>query len=145
MYGIQASRKGYDLADAENNELIVSSSYNTLKIVQEYSDTLTLSASELDWAEETETVTHNLGYKPIVLLYYKEPSISRWVQGPSVIPGSAASSPIGYYVSATYEHTSDNAFDIILEYFRDIGDPASINMDYKLFLLLEPREDAWYD
>ena len=144
-YGIKASKKGEDVKSASNDKLSFSSSLNTLKIKTEYTGSVSITVStEIDWNDESATINHNLGYRPIVMLYYKDPSSSRWIQGPSVIPGSN-STPLGYQISGTYEHTSVNQIVLTFSYFRDTGDPGTINILYKLYLLLEPRKDAWYN
>ena len=150
MYGAKGTITGKDVATASPFEQVFNSSYNTLKILSEVEGTATMSAAnEFDSAFTDVTITHNLGYEPLVMLYYKDPSSGRWLQGPSIIPGGNTASPLGYYISGTYVIFSlgyDPLNELLLSfiYFRDAGNPASIGIDYKLFLLLEPRKDAWY-
>ena len=149
-YGAKASKSGVSVDSASPFEQVFNSSYNTLKILSETRGTATMSAaSEFDTAFTDVRITHNLGYEPLVMFYYKDASSGRWIQGPSIIPGGN-STPIGYYISGTYVIFSlgyNPLTELLLSfvYFRDTGQPASISIEYKLFLLLEPREDAWYE
>lgn len=148
-YGAKGSRVK-DVSVALPFEQVFNSSYNTLKILSEVKGTAVMNAaSEFDSAFTDVLITHNLGYEPLIMLYYKDPSSGRWISGPSIIPGGNGASPLGYYISGTYVvfslgYDPLNEFLLSFIYFRDTGQPASINIEYKMFLLLEPREDAWY-
>lgn len=151
MYGAKASKPNIDIGSAEAFEQVFNSSYNTLKILSEVTGTATMTASSEFTSDIVDVeITHNLGYSPLIMLYYKDPSSGRWLQGPSIIPGGNGASPLGYYISGTYVifktgYNPLTEFVLSFIYFRDSGQPASIDIDYKLFLLLEPRQDAWYD
>jgi len=61
-YGIKISKAGEDVTTATGDDLIFSSSYNTLKISGVYAKSITANNET-----KTETTAHGLGYKPAFL------------------------------------------------------------------------------
>jgi len=62
-YGIKISKPGYDVKTASPHQLVFSSKYQTLKIKQQGSGTIT------DSGGRTHTIAHNLGYVPMFLVH----------------------------------------------------------------------------
>jgi hypothetical protein len=74
FHGIKVSQTGSDVFTAEDNELVMSSDFNTFKIVQTGElDVAMPSVSQVGaGADENSngyTVAHNLGYVPIFIAY----------------------------------------------------------------------------
>jgi len=66
FYGLKISQEGTDVYSAEDAELHFNSDSNVLKIVGSGTVTLPFAA---DGTTQTVTVTHNLGYVPIVYAF----------------------------------------------------------------------------
>jgi len=83
-YGLKISKPGYDVSSASDSELVYSSKFDTLKVFSSGSGSITVPNP---MAEQTVTITHNLGYRPAFMFY---------TQIFDVFSGSVTS---GYYMS----------------------------------------------
>ena len=72
-YGIKVSRAGHDVKTAAGKNLIFNSGHNTLKVFGLYSKTINCSGHK----EKTESVAHNLGYRPAFLAICTNSSVTR--------------------------------------------------------------------
>lgn len=64
-YGIKVSKPGFDVNTAATKDLFLDTSYPLLKIKQSGSGSLSIS----DGGSDSDTIAHNLGYKPRVMVY----------------------------------------------------------------------------
>ncbi len=72
---IKVSKEGYDvLKETDPRNFIFDSDYNHLKTAGSGTIQKTLGNS----SNTTETVAHGLGYRPLVLCYWKEDSEGKW-------------------------------------------------------------------
>ena len=62
-HGIRVAKPGYDVKTADPHQLIFSSEYQTLRVQQQVSGTITDSGCL------THTIAHNLGYKPLFIAH----------------------------------------------------------------------------
>lgn len=75
-YGIKVSQEGYDVKSADDDKLVMSSAFNSFKIVA--TGTLSLSAPSLNTGganygssiPSTSSFNHGLGYTPTILAYW---------------------------------------------------------------------------
>jgi hypothetical protein len=65
-YGIRISQDGYDVKNAQENQLVYNSKYNSLKISDENTDSATLPTGNR-W-----TYQHGLGYPPSSMVFFKD-------------------------------------------------------------------------
>jgi hypothetical protein len=65
FYGLKVSKPGIDVYTAPDSDLIFNSSQNVFKIVQSGTVDIVTGAGEAN----DVTVTHNLGYAPVVIAY----------------------------------------------------------------------------
>ena len=63
-YGIKVSKAGYDVKTTADKNLILTSKYPVLKVKMQGSSYVNVSGTS-----GTKTTTHNLGYKPIALVF----------------------------------------------------------------------------
>ena len=64
--GIEVSQAGHGVGTATDDLLIVNDQFSILKVFKEGDGTLTLPGAD---ASSIGTITHNLGYKSVVLVY----------------------------------------------------------------------------
>lgn len=82
-YKIAVSKAGYNvLTETDSNNLIFSSSYNTLKYATSGSSTVTVPSNENPFTQENVIVTHNLGYVPFFVAFMKESGLTRYYNLP---------------------------------------------------------------
>lgn len=63
-YGIKISKSGHDVRTATEDDIIITSVRNCLKVDNVVHDTITTDANGL----ATKTVTHSLGFVPVIVL-----------------------------------------------------------------------------
>lgn len=73
--GIKVSQDGYDVLTATNSQLIMSSAFNMFKIIATGSGRISAGAAG---SSTYVDITHNLGVKPVVLLFGYPPDTSQW-------------------------------------------------------------------
>lgn len=88
----------------------------------------------------TKDIVHNLGYKPIVRAFVKMSaySVTGWREVPISYYVRVWYEDIGMIIedrSITYQHIDNNT----IRFYGDAG------TEIKVFLYLEPREEAWYE
>ena len=117
---IVVAKEGYDaLTETDPNNLRYDSQYDTLKYYKSGSVDLAVSAADAE-----TSITHNLGYIPLFIVYHNTPSAStRYSMTPFVFEDV---SDYGY-ISA-YADTTKIYFTIHTNSFV-----ATINFKYKIF------------
>ena len=128
-WGIKISKSGTDVNTAGTNNLLMDSTYPILKIKQSGSGTLSLSSGVGD----SDTITHNLGFIPKVLVYGEFYDIST----DSVTPGywrypSDEGRLFDAYTYATYITTTTELI-ISSEYTDWVDNSVDIHYFYYIF------------
>jgi hypothetical protein len=139
MQGLKVSKPGKAVASTDPRDFTLHSQYNIPKIATEGSGTI--SINNVTYLNSVN-ITHNLGYKPQVLLYMQHPATDIWFLSPGKFDSSYDDST--YSISITSSHVNVNT--IRFEFGVDNLAPSyPVTIPYKYFILVEPREDAWYD
>lgn len=138
------ARNDYDLRTCDEKYLNIDSTKNTLKLSSRYEiaiDTATDGTDPLWSPGYKYTLTHNLGFKPIVDAYvfaewynlfgWRKLPLNYWIR--EVIPGMGTIFLVGVLY---YQHKDDNT---IVFYSGELGTPLTV------LLYLDPRKDAWYE
>lgn len=137
-YGIKVAKEGKDITSTDPRDYRFHSGINILKIFKEGFGTKSVAHGVVG----TVDVTHNLGYKPMVFSYFKHPSNGHWYSAPCrtyEYGGSAT-----WDLMSVMKHTSNNQIQIRL-YDGDPAMPLSpTNVNYKYYILADPRENDWY-
>jgi len=140
-FGIKASMPGNNVNVSSGNDISVSSTYNTFKIFYEEYGTKSLDVS-VDWTYE-----HNLGYKPIVFFFVKHPESGRWHKAPCKIGASTeVDNSVTWEMYGMYENTDTNT--VTFSIYESIALPyptPPIDVEYKYYILVDPREGMWYE
>lgn len=96
-FGFKVSLPGYDAPTAPDQSLYASSSWPLIKIDQDLSGTLTL-----DSVTGNETITHNLGYPPLIFIWSHiggfAPAFISGINSQTVTLSGAPSDEIQYYI-----------------------------------------------
>lgn len=78
-YGVKVSKIGKSVSSATPTDFIMSSEWGTIKFFKYGAGSKTVNASSV----VTETITHNAGFFPIVVLYVElTPTSGRWYLAP---------------------------------------------------------------
>ena len=73
-YGVSVSKPGKDVTSVEPRDFVVNSKYTAIKIVQDSLGTITVGT-----AGAYGTITHNLGFVPMIMLYTElTPNSDQW-------------------------------------------------------------------
>jgi len=138
-YGIKVAKVGKNINSSDINDYTFHSSINMLKIYKEGFGTKSVSTGVV----ATIDVTHNLGYKPMVFSYFKHPSDGHWYSAPCRTYDYETIPPT-WDLMSVMKHLDNNKIQIRL-YDGDPAMPTSpTNVDYKYYILADPRENAWY-
>lgn len=73
-YGIKVSQAGVDVTDATADQLVMSSDFNMFKVVASGTDTVTIANPATHYGTYTTSVAHDLGYKPMFIVYVSAPA-----------------------------------------------------------------------
>lgn len=114
-HGIKVSREGVDVSTAGEDDLILSSAFNNLKVTKVIETVQTPSDTQISNALITWTVNHGLGYVPVVMGSFSFPG-----------GGSASKNPLPFYYLHRDTGFAANAITIA------ITDVNSISITYKL-------------
>ena len=134
---IQVARNGYSLEDDVNYHTL-DTRFNTLKVKTEYAGT----ASVITQVDYVINVSHNLGYKPFVLFYFKHPDTDKWYLAPAKVDSGSG----GWVLNGVYQHTDTNTVKFKLyDNLTGLGEmPSSpTDVEYKYYIFIDPRKDAW--
>lgn len=90
-YGLKVSKPDFDVLSAADDELVFNSSQNVFKIVDKFSQPFTLTSAATTIAT-TVTITHNLGYKPLIVSFVDITTLTNGTTGvypvPVFVPGT---------------------------------------------------------
>lgn len=125
---MKVSKEGFDAVTADNDDLIFNSNQNVFKIVQTEVATLPADATGPPYTSSV-TVTHGLGYKPVVLAYAGVGANSVQLPFTGYNVGASVTITQAYYVGfITTTQVTFHAFDI--------NNPLSA-LDVRYYLLQE--------
>lgn len=143
-YGIKSARKNENVRLSDIVSNTINSLKNTLKIAMSGYGTASVPSLGMVGGPRWELeVDHNLGYKPIVLFYYKHPSNSRWHKA---ISYTNVNSGASWALYASYSHVDTNTVKFVL--YDGVLDPMPLDptdVEYKYYIMIDPRKDAWYE
>lgn len=138
-YGIKVAKNGKSITSTNIRDYTLHSSINMLKIFKEGFGTKSVTTGVV----ATTDVTHNLGYKPMVFSYFKHPSDGHWYCAPCRTYDFEHTPP-NWDLMSVMKHVDSNKIQIRL-YDGDPAMPTSpTNIDYKYYILADPRENDWY-
>jgi len=143
-FGIRSSRRDVDARKGEILLQTITSLKNTLKVATSGYGTASVptdyGTTGIKWELD---ITHGLGYKPIILFYYKHPTNDRWHRA---ISYSDINSGASWALYAGYSNTDVNTVKLFM--YDGLLDPmpsTPTNVDYKYYIMVDPRKDAWYE
>ena len=128
--GIKVSKEGKNALTAGIKDLLLDTSYPLLKVKASGSGTLSISDGTVD----SDTISHNLGYVPNVMVYGQTYSVnggiknSRYIRYPYRESISTYTSEFGYTVTTTQliisggfydESSNSDTFDYFYYIFYD--------------------------
>jgi len=122
-YGFRISEEGKDVKTCEDKECVFTSKYSLAK--GGMSGTVNITDSG-DPAEGTATITHNLGFIPIVRIFML--TEGEYIEIPETEWGAGV-----YIFDVYYEHTSTNAITIYASLWID-GETASLDLDFTYYI-----------
>lgn len=129
MFGIKICRKNVSVEDAEVKDLLIDTSYPLLKVKMAGSGTLSVS----DGSGDVDTITHNLGYVPRVLVYGQTYDIST-----GLVNSGYTSYPFfegfgGPILSWSYYSVSTTQLKIYGDFYDESGNSANLGYFYYIF------------
>lgn len=137
---VLATRRGKDVFSTDIRDFTFRSDKNMIKYGLSGHGTASVSTGVV-W---TLDVVHNQGYKPSVLFYFKHPGHDRWY----LAPGKGdINSDAPWALNGSFKNTDVNTTQLRL-YDDDLFDPmpaSPTNVEYKYFILVEPRQGVWYE
>lgn len=145
-YGIKIARRGKDINSNDPNDYTLHSGYNTVKIAEE--GTITGSFKTGDGTYEvSDTISHNLGYKPLVRSYARIDESGVWILAPAKHEITTGSDTWTFYTNFT--HDNDNQVTFSAGSAPPLGTSAptanTYNVTIKYYILIDPLKDAWYE
>lgn len=121
-YGIKVMNVGKSITSTEPRDYVFNSAYGAVKIVHESLGTISLSGT----ADTSGTVTHSLGFAPMILLY-SELSANKWHFGFPFTPEETMS--INPDPTKTYVGTA------IAKVTYNKNSAGTANLRYKMFIM----------
>jgi len=137
-------RKGYDRNNANTRFRNIDTTKNTLKEFNTYSGTLTADAGN-SYLDEV-TITHNLGYHPLIMTWggfaigYGNFDLFQFNY---ITAATMASDPTD--VSAYIEFVNTDSFKLIYTTAGFNGVPFESSIDYVCKVFVDPAREAWYE
>lgn len=168
-YGLKISLPGHSIWSNTPEDFVLDTSQNRLKIHSEYHDTYTMAKLDegecpagVPTAPCSFTITHNLGYYPMVWFFVKDDMDSRFHLAPlyyPYYPSGGAPTPSSTGLVAGYEvYTTGTSPNYTYDYdkinfwigrfspFLYDGDNNIVaNIEYKILIFVDPAKDAWYE
>jgi len=143
MQGIKVSKPDKDASSTNPRDFTIHSQYNIFKIAEEGGGTATISVGDSGW---DSTITHNLGYKPLVYFYFEHHELERWILAPGGIDHfTTGGEDIEDRVTGWAVNDDINNTTFYLEYLPEESPIVDTLIRYKYYIMIEPREDAWYE
>ena len=141
--GIKVSKPGKDASSTDPRDFTLHSQYNIFKIAEEGGGTATIPVGDFGW---DSTITHNLGYKPQVYFFFEHHIIERWILAPGRADHfTTGGEDIEDSVTGWYVNDNNNQTTFFLEYYPEEPPEEDAKIRYKYYIMIEPREDAWYE
>lgn len=138
-YGIKVAKKGSNVNSTNPRDYNFHSGINMLKVFREVSGVKSVARGVVG----TIDITHNLGYKPMMFSYFRHPSDGHWYSAPCRTFDYGTQPPT-WDLMVLMKHLNNNQIQIRMY----DGDPAMpttpTNINYKYYILADPRQDAWY-
>jgi len=104
-FGIKVSKEGSDVKLVSVQDLLIDTQYPILKIAASGSGTLSVS----DGSSDSDTIAHNLGYIPKVMVYGQTYSANGGIKNSRYFRYPYLESSVGqYYSEFTYSLTTSN-------------------------------------
>ena len=141
MKGIKVSKPGKDVSSTDPKDFTLHSQYNILKVVKEGSGTASIGDTTYEWSSD---ITHDLGYRPQMFFYFQHPQTERWIWTPGVADTNSVGASVDREISGAISHVSVDVVRMTLQ-STPWAPSFPISVKYKYFILVEPREDAWYE
>lgn len=127
--GVKLSQQGYDVTSATADQLIFSTDFNSFKIVQSGTGTVSYAGSS---GQATATVAHNLGYVPAAMVYYDDGTQIFGTPWSLATSAGLVSQIIDWYVTST---------DLVLRFTKlNVAGgtySSDATIDYRYYLLQE--------
>ena len=123
-YGIKVSKPGFDVKDSLGEDLVLFSTYNSPKIIQEAVGTQSFTGT----AFTSGTVNHNLGYVPGYDFWADPGANGSWFS-------QAGGQEVGPGTNLTY-YTEINSADLIV--FGRVEGGGTINLVYHYLIYVDP-------
>lgn len=141
-FGIKTSRRGNDVLSAEPNDLVFSSKYKTLKVFASGSGSIDWTPTAMIFYTSI-TITHNLGYEPIVFFYYKndKSDCNKWFQAACMAPGLPTGTPSEGFPMAGDYNVDSSTVTLSLTYYTGASSFPALTIPYKYFICIEPEQD----
>lgn len=145
---ILGSRRGVDVKNALPQELNYDSDKNTWKYQKRYQGNLKITIPGGGFYEiGSVKIEHNLGYKPQLLGTFisdidpDTPAVGRTVK----IPGTFGFSAVYDYIESAYV-PGDNESWIYFQFIQGwVSSNTEANIEYDVYILIEPEIDPWYE
>jgi hypothetical protein len=133
-YGLKVSNPGKDVGSETPEDLIFNSVYSTVKVVQEPADgvyyTVTIDAS----SSVVITITHNLGFAPLVLLFTElKPNSGHWYCGGLAWPSPSDCSDNVYLDGEVDSGTYVDETYLKIRYTNGTGSQKTVKYYYYIF------------
>jgi hypothetical protein len=138
-YGIKTVKLGKDINSVNPNDYTFNSKYNMFKVYLEEFSTISLT----EGVEFQKNSTHDLAYKPHLLGYFKHPSNGMW----HLMPCNAdINTGAGWLLGANFVNIDDNTVQVrVRDGILDPMPSTPTDIDLKLFIMADPRDDTWFE
>ena len=127
-YGIKVSKPGVDVLTAGVKDLYLDTSYPILKVKASGTGSLSIS----DGGSDSDTITHNLGYIPKVLVYGEFYSVYSGAKSAYYRRYPIREFLSTYFGEFSYSVT-DTQLTIIGEFYDELAYSGTFNYFYYLF------------
>lgn len=140
-WGLKVSKPGYDVGNATNDQLIFNSSQNVFKIVQTGSVTIpsctvTTAATSYGSNAAAASITHNLGYVPILLAFINDGGSGNYILLPDQLFAQGASQfALAWYRG--FSTTTTASFEIDMLAYNYVAGYTVSSQSVKYYLLQE--------
>lgn len=143
-YGVKIVKRGKSLMSQNVCDYSLHSGINTLKLlgndVFDGNFNLTVQKGIIS----TKTLSHNLGYKPMVFAFFKHPETNRYCAMPCRTFNYSNQPPTWDLIGLT-KHLNNNQVQVRLY----DGDPpmptGSTTVNVKCYIAVDPRKGDWYE
>lgn len=137
-YGLKISKPGKSVYSSNPSDFTLHSKYNTLKVLLQGKDTVTLSDSSTGVEQEDVDITHSLGYNPIFFAYYNfiDGTDDVWFPIPSLPSNLTPSFDFG----AGFSYPDTNTVRLTFLIYDKVGE---YTVTYKYYVCIDPNKEAW--